>query len=289
MEKIIISGVTSGFGIEWLYELDKTKKAEFFILARNEEKFKTLVKDRPLKNITHFIECDFSSFESIDLAIEEIASITDSIDVLINNAGVWSGEDIEYSQDGVEMTFAVNVLAPYYLTGKILPLLKNTNKSKIINTASFRYSDAKVDKADIELKNNYNAELAYCNSKLFTILFTRYLAKIISGSNISINCFDPGMVDTPMLKKAFPKKILFLYPLIRKFIARSTRKGAETGIFLSNIESENIVSGAYFKDKKIKKISAVAEDESLGEWLWGECERISGYSYPDLATRENST
>jgi NAD(P)-dependent dehydrogenase (short-subunit alcohol dehydrogenase family) len=282
MEKVVISGVTSGFGIEWLYKIDEEKKAEFFILARNEEKFKCLVKGRPLKNIAHFVECDFLSLKSINLAVEIIASLTDNIDLLINNAGVWSDEDIEYSQDGIEVTFAVNQIAPYVLTGKLLPLLGESIKSTIINTASFRHEDAKVDKEDIELKNNFNAELAYCNSKLFSILFTRSLAKYLSGSNISINCFDPGIVDTPMLKKGFPKKVSFLYPIVRKFIARSPKKGAETGVFLSDLEFTKNVSGKYFKDKKIKKVSALAEDDSLGEWLWDKCESLSGYSYPDL-------
>lgn len=282
MEKIVMSGVTSGFGIEWLYALDKDRNAEFFVLARSEDKFNSLVNCRPLKNTAHFIECDFGSFKSIDLAVERIASLTDNIDLLINNAGVWAGEDIEYSQDGVEVTFAVNQLAPYLLTGKLLPLLCKSIQSKIINTASFRHSDAKVDKEDIELKNNYNAESAYCNSKLFVILFTRRLAKHLSGSNIFTGCFDPGIVDTPMLKKAFPKKIVFLYPIVRKFIARSPKKGAETGVFISDIAFGKNVSGEYFKDKKVKKVSALAEDELLGEWLWDKCEGMSGYSYPDV-------
>jgi len=281
MEKIVISGVTSGFGVEWLYELDVKKNAEIFVLARNENKFNALIKHRPLKNKVHFIECDFSSLKSIESAVGKIILLTESIDLLINNAGVWSGENIEFSQDGVEITFAVNQLAPYFLTGKLLPLLKKSPQSKIVNTASFRHSDAKIDKNDIELRNNFNAELAYCNSKLFSILFTKHLARRLSGSTVSVNCFDPGIVDTPMLKQSFPKKLSFLYPLVRRFIARPPKKGAETGVFLSNLETNKGISGEYFKDNKVKKVSVLAENESMAEWLWHQSRELSGYAYPD--------
>ncbi|WP_163936032.1 SDR family NAD(P)-dependent oxidoreductase [Paraferrimonas sp. SM1919] len=281
MEKIAISGVTSGFGIEWLYELDKKDQVEFFVLARNKEKFDSLVNERPLKNLVHFIQCDFSSLESIEAAAEKISSLTSTLSVLVNNAGVWAGDELQLTPNSIEVTFAVNQLAPYFLTGKLLPLLLKSENSRIVNTSSFRHSDAKIDKNDIELKNKFNAELAYCNSKLFSILFTQELSEKLEGTTISVNCFDPGIVDTPMLKQSFPKKLLFLYPFVRRFIARSPKKGAETGVFLSNMFSNEKVSGQYFKDKKVKKISTLADDKSLAEWLWKECEVLSGYSYPD--------
>ncbi len=281
MEKVVITGVTSGFGTEWLYALDEQKEADFYVLARNEGKFRALITERPLSNRVHFVACDLSSFDSINTAVGQLGNLTDRVDVLINNAGLWSTDNIALSGDGVEATIAVNQLAPYLLTGKLLPLLLNSTQAKVINTASFRHTDAKVDQADIELKSNYDPELAYCNSKLFSILFTRQLAMRLSASAVSVNCFDPGIVDTPMLKKAFPKKLSSIYPLFRRFVARSPEKGAETGVFLSDMQTCEGVSGAYFRDKKVKQPSAQAMDEALGAWLWQESERLSGYVYPE--------
>lgn len=281
MEKVVITGVTSGFGTAWLYALDEQKEAEFYVLARNEEKFRALIAERPLRNQAHFVGCDLSSFDSINAAVGQVGALTDRVDLLINNAGLWPADDIAMSTDGIETTFAVNQLAPYLLTGKLLPLLHNSTRAKVINTASFRHSDAKIDRADIELESNYDAELAYCNSKLFAILFTRQLAKRLAASTVSVNCFDPGIVDTPMLKQAFPRKLVFIYPLFRRFVARSLEKGAETGVFLSDLQTCEGVSGAYFRDKKVKQPSAQALDEALGAWLWQESERLSGYVYPE--------
>lgn len=275
----MVTGVTSGLGIELLYGLDERKDANFFVLARHPHKFNDMIKARPLKNIAHMIACDISSLRSITLAVDKISQLTSQVDLLVNNAGIWSGENPEFSADGVEMTFAVNQLAPYFLTGSLLPLLLNSQQSRIVNTASFRHSDAIIDRDDAELKTNFNAELAYCNSKFFSILFTRLLAARLSTSTISVNCFDPGIVDTPMLKQGFPKKLRFLYPLARRLIARTPQKGAETGIFLSSMSD---ISGEYFKDKTIKGVSEMARDELLSEWLWSECEKMSGFTYPEI-------
>lgn len=280
MKKVVISGVTSGFGIEWLYQLDLEIQAEFFVLARNREKFERLIRSRPLNNTVHLIECDFGSLASTDNAASKIGSLTEDVDILINNAGVWSADEITFSNDGIEITFAVNQLAPFVLTGKLLPLLEASSSARIVNTASFRHSDAIVNKTDIQLKDNFNAQLAYCNSKLYSVLFTQKLAKVLSNSNITVNCFDPGIVDTPMLEQAFPKKLSFLYSFFKRFIARTPEKGAETGVYLSISENCDGVSGQYFKDRKSKEVSKIAQDNALESWLWEESEKLSGYVFP---------
>lgn len=282
MKKIVMTGVTSGLGVEWLYELDRLSEAEFFIIARNKSKFENIVNNRPLKNEFRFIECDFNSIKSIKMAADLISTYTDVVDLLINNAGVWSSEEIEYSNDNIEVTFAVNQVAPYILTGKLLNALSKSEHSLIINTASFRHSDANIDINDAQMASSFNAEQAYCNSKLYAILFTKHLARILNGTPISAVCFDPGIVDTPMLKVGFPRKLAWLYPVARRLIARSPLKGAETGVFLATERITKDLSGNYFKDMKVKKPSKMANDQSLASWLWCETEKISGYKYPEL-------
>lgn len=282
MQTIAISGVTSGFGTEWLYALDSQLTSKFFILVRNIAKFHNLIKNRPLKNTFQIVECDFMNLSSVKNAATCIASKTESLSMLINNAGVWSNADITLSKDNVEQTFAVNQLASYVLTGCLLPLLSRSREGRIVNTASFRHKDAKVNKQDIELRDSFNAEQAYCNSKLFNVLFTRYLAENYSSNGIVSYCFDPGIVDTPMLKQGFPKHLSFIYPAFRKIIARSPKKGAETGIYLCTESSENLVSGEYYKNMRTKPVSNQAKNKDLAEWLWMQCEQISGFTYPPI-------
>jgi NAD(P)-dependent dehydrogenase (short-subunit alcohol dehydrogenase family) len=282
MQTIAITGVTSGFGTEWLYALDSKLNGNFFILARNVDKLQKLINSRPLKNRFQVIECDFMDLRSVKNAAAYISSQTDFLSMLINNAGVWSNTDISLSKDSVEQTFAVNQLASYVLTGYLLPLLVKSGVGRIVNTASFRHKDARVNKQDIELRDSFNAEQAYCNSKLFNVLFTRYLAENYSSKGVASYCFDPGIVDTPMLKQGFPRHLKFIYPAFRKLIARSPKKGAETGIYLCTESSENLVSGEYYKDMRIKPVSSQANDRALGKWLWAQCEQISGFTYPQI-------
>lgn len=276
MENIVITGATSGFGVNWLYELDKVKEAVFFVLGRDEKRFTQLLQDSPMSNKAYFIQCNLDSLHSIANAIKEIQSQADKIDLLINNAGVFSSDIMPLSQDGIELTLAVNQLAPFVLTGKLLPLLSASSQASIVNTASFRHKDAKVDLTDIELRKNFNAEIAYCNSKLYSVLFTRALARRLHSSQISVNCFDPGIVDTPMLSRAFPSSLAFMYPLFRKWVARTPSKGAETGVFLSKGVD---VTGQYFKDGKTHRVSKKALDDDVSNWLWSESERLTGFIY----------
>lgn len=281
--KILITGVTSGFGVEWLYGLDAHESktfggSELFVVARNKEKFETMNADRPLKCKTHFIGCDLASQSSVKKAAASVMALTDHLDVLINNAGVFAGDTRQVTEDDVEVTLGVNQLAPYLLTGLLLPLLHAAPQGRIVNTASFRHSDAKISYDDIEMQQSYSAEQAYCNSKLYTVLFTQQLAERLKGSGVTATCFDPGIVDTPMLDLAFPKAIRFLLPIFRRFAARTPEKGAETGLYLSVAKDGALQSGRYFHNKKTKALAKVANNTSAS-WLWQECERLTGFEY----------
>ncbi|RFA36827.1 SDR family NAD(P)-dependent oxidoreductase [Alkalilimnicola ehrlichii] len=254
MKTIVITGVTSGFGRSWLYQLDAAGPAKLFVLARNEVKLASMLAKQALRNELHVIPCDLASLQSVANAADEIRRQTEVVDVLINNAGVWSEDAFTPSADGIELTLAVNHLAPYLLTGKLLDRLTDATQGRVVNTASFRHADANVDTNDIELKNGYSAERAYCNSKLYSILFTKQLAAATAQSALTVNCFDPGIVDTPMLKQAFPKPLTFIYPWFRKHFARAPSKGAETGVYLSLSPACQTISGEYFKDCAVKPL-----------------------------------
>lgn len=280
MNSIAVTGVTSGFGSNWLSLLDPKINANIYVLARDREKYNHLIANNTFNNKLYFVECNLASLKSVEIAAQTIRNHTDSLDLLIHNAGVWSGDHRCLSEDGIELTLAVNQLAPYKLTGELLPLLSNSSSARIVNTASFKHNDANINRSDIQLKAGYSASQAYCNSKLFSILFTQQLSRRLENTAITVNCFDPGIVDTPMLRQALPPSISFLYPLFRKLVARTPDKGAETGVFLSTDVSCKNITGKYFKDKQVKKTNKLASDISSENWLWAESERLTGFTYP---------
>lgn len=279
MKRIVMSGITSGIGLSWLKLLDQAVKAKFYLLVRNEQKFYEQVSVRPLANDYNLIQCSLDSLESVENAAVQIQQCTNSIDILINNAGIWPDDERALSCEGFELTLAVNHLAPYLLSCKLIQQLQNSSAARIINTASFRHSDAKVDMEDFQLRKGYTAARAYCNSKLYNILFTQKLAELLSETTVTVNCFDPGMVDTPMFPKGFPGPLLFLYPFVRRHMARTPEKGAETGLYLSVSSECREMTGFYFKDCKQKKPSMKTRNRTVTDWLWHESNRLTGFGY----------
>jgi NAD(P)-dependent dehydrogenase (short-subunit alcohol dehydrogenase family) len=127
------------------------------------------------------------------------------LDVLVNNAGVGSaepggGERVE-SEDGIELRFAVNYLAPFLLTRRLLPLLERSAPSRIVNVASA--GQAPIDFDDVMLERRYGGGRAYSQSKLALIMFTLDLAEELNGSGVTANSLHPGTyMPTGMVKAA---------------------------------------------------------------------------------------
>lgn len=266
-----MTGATSGFGVEWVKALALTKQFDVYVLARDQKKYKKLLTQLPVsvQNLLHFVKCELDDFESINQAVNELGSKLSCVDLLINNAGVFQNKMPQFSKNGIELTFAVNHLAPFILTHSLLPLLKSAKIANIVNTASFQHRKGTLNWDDIEYKNSsFNPMRSYQQSKLCNVIFTIELARQLKEENINVNCFDPGIVDTEMTKTSLPTFLKAIYPLLKKLIIRSPKKGAETGIFLSLIEDDQRISGHYFHDKKVKPAKKIAYSKDIAEKLW---------------------
>ncbi len=129
---------------------------------------------------------------------------TDHLDLLINNAGVGTGGQgtkRQMSADGYELRFAVNYLAGFLLTSRLLDLLKASAPSRIVNVASA--GQQAIDFDDVMLSRGYSGVRAYCQSKLAQILFTVDLAETLEGSGVTVNALHPASyMDTSMVRQA---------------------------------------------------------------------------------------
>src|SRR5262249_52398874 len=125
--------------------------------------------------------------------VAEIRTRFDRLDVLINNAGVDVGER-QVTPDGLELTFAVNYLAPFLITNGLLALLRASAPARGINVASSGYKGAKLDLEDLQSERRFSGQRAYNNSKLALILFTYELARRVEGTSVTVNAADPGFV-----------------------------------------------------------------------------------------------
>ncbi len=211
--------------------------------------------------------CDFTSLVSVMAFAKAFQAKYDKLHILVNNAGIMEGSR-KVSRDGIELTFAVNHLAPFLLTKLLLDTIKASAPARIVNVASEAHKSGAINFQDIEGKEKYNGWKAYAQSKLANILFTRKLAQSLVGTGVTVNSLHPGVVATNIFN-IIPA---FLRPIAKIFML-SPADGAETTIYLaSSIEVDNI-TGEYFNKKKVALTSMNAQSADLAERLWAVSEQ----------------
>lgn len=267
-KNILITGATSGIGRATVLVLS-SMGANVTFIARNKDKAEILLKELNTKsqNKAAYILADLSSQKEVKSAAKEYLKMNRPLDILINNAGLINLKRRE-TIDGFEETFAVNHLAYFSLTNLLIDKLKESESARIINISSGAHQFVKrMNFDDIQSEKNYKPFKVYSYSKLANILFTRKLSEILKDDNITVNCLHPGVVATGFASQNDSKFQKFLFKLSKPFM-RSSNKGAETSIYLSSSDDVSDVSGKYFYNSKVSKISSGASNEEDTERLW---------------------
>jgi len=276
----LITGATSGIGRSTALALSKMG-ANIFFIARSPEKAEGLKEE--IKVISgkepRVIIADLSSLKQIKRAAEEYKYLNEPIDVLLNNAGIMS-LNRNVTVDGFEEVFAVNHLAYFSLTLRLLDKIVESSPSRIVNIASGAHSIVnRMNFDDLNSENSFKTMRVYGQSKLANILFTKKLSNLIKNTGVTVNCLHPGFVSTSIGKQN--KSIIgnLLFNLARPF-ARTSKKGAETSIYLCSSPEVSDISGEYFFDCKIKETSEGAKNLSDADKLWKISSDLTGISYP---------
>jgi len=265
---ILVTGSTDGIGNATAIALAEGG-AEVILHGRNEKKGKRV--QRELETITgshpDLVIADYSRQDQIRLmAVDLIARYT-RLDVLINNVGTYQ-KTRHVTPEGSEMTFAVNYLGPFLLTRLLLPLLKKSSGARIVTVASSAHEDVdQIDWEDLPQGRRYDPWGAYALSKFADITFTYSLARNLEGSGATANCLHPGVVDTKLLRSAFPG-----YPAI------TPEEAAKTPVWLARSPEVAGVSGKYFDSMHPVRSSAMTYDHKVQERLWKRAEDLTGLS-----------
>lgn len=272
-EKIaVITGATSGIGKETALAI-AGQNATVVMPVRDIEKG-NLVREQIAGSSgnpgIHVMKCDLASFESIHNFADEFKRCFSRLHILVNNAGLWEAKRRE-TRDGIEMNFGVNHLAPFLLTGLLVDQLKSSAPARVINVSSEAHRFAKMNFDDPEGKKRFCSFMAYGQSKLANILFTRELARRSGEYLITVNCLHPGIVATHL----FDGMITVPEPLLRLLFA-SPRQGAETTIYLVSEPDLNGMTGKYFVRKKPRIPSSAALDDRAAKRLWELSEEYTG-------------
>jgi NAD(P)-dependent dehydrogenase (short-subunit alcohol dehydrogenase family) len=196
--------------------------------------------------------------------------------VLVNNAGLIQDRRTE-TPDGIELTLAVNHLAPFLLTNLLLDLLKESTPSRIITVSSEARRGAEIDFDDLQSERRYRAFPVYGMTKLANILFTHELAERLEGTGVAANCLHPGGVNTNFGNNNRSLGIL-LFRAFKPFM-RSPEQGADTIIYLASSPEAEGMSGKYLTDRE-EVSPAQPRDEALQKRLWEVSEELTNLKVP---------
>jgi retinol dehydrogenase 12 len=272
----LVTGASSGIGRATAFGLAK-QNANLALLGRNAEKMESTVRELksafPQCTANAFL-CDLSSQQEIRKFAIRFAEQYTRLDVLIHNAGVSPVKRIE-TVDGLELTFAVNHLAPFLLTHLLLDMMKNSKPSRIIMLSSSTHKRAQLDIGNLQAEEGFKRGMVtYGHTKLMNLLFTFALSRRLNGSGVTVNAGHPGVVRTDLVRDVtgWPKVALSLF---RPFFLSPTG-GAETPIFLASEPQLKTVTGKYFHQKKETAPSPAALVEDSQEKLWDISADLAG-------------
>ena len=260
VKTILITGATDGIGKHLAKKL-ASKGHHVILHGRNPQKLELVLQEVRAVSLRGRVSsylADFSKLDDVYRFVEEIKREFQSIDVLFNNAGLYAGKERKASAENVELTFMLSVLVPYILTTELSPLLEKAADGRVINTSSYMHHFAKVKDLDFGFENNYNPGLAYNNSKLYTIWMTRYLSRdfFLSGSSITVNAYHPGLISTNLGNDSSDEKTKkSLFGRLMKSFSKNLDEGIEIGYYLTLSEEVTGLTGYYFNDKTVKKVS----------------------------------
>jgi retinol dehydrogenase 12 len=217
---------------------------------------------------------DLSVQSEVRRLAAEVARTHDRLDVLVNNAGMVATRR-QQTADGIELTWAVNHLAPFLLTNLLTDLLVASAPSRVVTVSSGAHAGARMDLDDPQFeRRRYSGMAVYGQSKLANVLFTTELARRLRGTGVTVNCLHPGVVGSEFGIR--PGGLLSLGWRIIKPFTLSPERGARTSVYLATSPAVADVTGGYFFRCRQIEPSRSARDPELAQRLWELSERMTG-------------
>ena len=271
---VVITGATSGIGSVAAEQL-AGMGARIVLVARDKARAESelsRLRERG-SNTQHSVHFgDLSRLDEMKRVGREIAAAEPRIDVLINNAGaLFSNRTV--TTDGLEMTFATNHMSYFVLTEMLRERLLASAPARVINTSSDAHQRRRLDFEDLQSAKDYSGFNVYGRSKLCNILYTRELARTLSGSGVTANSLHPGFVATRFGDNSGGAFSVMVR--LAKNFAISPEKGAETIVYLASSEDVAGVTGEYFYKCRTAVPTKEARDDQAARRLWQESEKIA--------------
>ncbi len=273
----IVTGATSGIGEAACVGMARAG-AEVHMVVRNPEKGEE-ARERvagasgvaPGSLILH--RCDLSNLGSVRSFATAFLRSNPKLDVLVNNAGVLPPQRT-HTDEGVELTFATNVLGPFLLTAKLIPALGEAAPARVINVSSGGMYTAKLDVDDPQLeKQDFSGNRFYAHTKRAEVVLGDEWARRLAPE-VAVFSMHPGWVATPGLAESLPGFEKAMRPLLRDPVA-----GADTIVWLAGSPELRGQTGGFWHDRRRRpehRLARTHESEDERARFFAACEALAG-------------
>ncbi|XP_049727576.1 dehydrogenase/reductase SDR family member on chromosome X isoform X2 [Elephas maximus indicus] len=275
----IVTGGTDGIGYATAKHLARLGM-HVVIAGNNERKSQEAVrtiKEETLNNKVEFLYCDLASMSSIRHFVRQFKAKNIPLHVLVNNAGVMMVPQ-RTTRDGFEEHFGVNYLGHFLLTNLLLDTLKESGSpgccARVVTVSSATHYVGELNMEDLQSSCGYSPAGAYAQSKLALVLFTYHLQSLLasSGSHVTANAVDPGVVNTDLYRHVFWGTWL-VKRLLGWLLFKTPDEGARTSIYAAVAPELEGVGGRYLYNEEATQSLQITYDKKLQRQLWARsCE-----------------
>lgn len=279
---VVVTGATGGIGLRSAIGIAKDVD-RVIITGRNRERGEAAVQQIIAASGNANIDLvlgDVSSNKAVNELAKALLAKTDKVDVLVNNAGYLGSEYVQ-NVDGLEMHFAVNVVAPFKLTQALLPALEAAGNARVLNITGGD-KPAEIDPDNLQAEKGFRGLMTYAHSKSTLEALTMAMAKDFESKGISVNVLFPGRASTTMSRSlkpsSLPGALKIMYPLF-KFLfkddgGKSAEKAARSSIWGATSRELNGVTGRFYDTNvKEQKLHPSAYDRSVQQRILAEIDK----------------
>ena len=243
---VVITGATSGLGKSAAKTFQRLN-ATVVIWGRNPEKTERVAREIG-PNVDHIVG-DMGELDDVRAGAQTLLDRYPTIDVLIHNAGALSAER-RVNTEGVEVTFASQVVGPFLLTSLLLDRLKDSAPARVLTMSSGGMYAEPLKVKSVEMNEaSYNGTKAYARAKRAQVTLNEMWAERLVGSGVVTQALHPGWADTPGVEEAIPTFGKIVGPLLR-----TPEQGADTLVWLAADDEALESNGKFWLDRRQRSI-----------------------------------
>jgi len=275
---VLVTGASSGIGAATAERLARLG-ATVHMLARDPERgedARARISERTGSDRLVLQLCDLSSISAVREFATRFAAEHPELHALVNNAGAMPPERV-LTDEGIELTFATNVLGPFLLTNLLMETLRRGAPSRIVNVSSGGMYTQRLHADDLQLAGReYDPAAFYAHTKRCEVVLTELWAERLRGSAVSVHSMHPGWADTPGVQASLPRFRKLMRPLLR-----DADQAADTVVWLASAQEPAERSGLFWHDREPRPVHRAPwtrESPADRARLWDECARLSGWA-----------